>query len=122
MAEPDELTRALGEAVADLARAASTDPAHPDRLSQAGATAIASLRSFAAHPASRQPPAGSADPLRDARHDVRAAAQTVLAQLELISLAWPSWDKATRDEVVEELEDAGRELSRQVRVCTGEAP
>jgi hypothetical protein len=48
-----------------------------------------------------------------ARHDVRAAAQAVLAQLELISIAWPAWDAATRSETLGELEESTRQLVDQ---------
>ena len=48
---------------------------------------------------------GVADPLREARHDVRAAAQAVLGQLELIGLAWTSWDAEAQAAVLGELEE-----------------
>jgi hypothetical protein len=47
------------------------------------------------------------------RHDVRAAAQAVLAQLELIGIAWPAWDAATRGEMLGEVEESTRLLVDQ---------
>lgn len=122
MEEADELVRALGDAGLALEAEPSTDPADPARLSRVGAGAVASLLSFEGHLASGRPPIGAADPLREARHDVRAAAQTVLAQLELISLAWAAWDGPTRAVVIDELEDAADELERQVEGCIAAAP
>jgi len=45
----------------------------------------------------------------------------VLGQLELIGLAWASWDTAMRIEMVDEVEAASRELTEQARRFTGEA-
>ncbi|MGA8015028.1 MAG: hypothetical protein WCB85_03830, partial [Candidatus Dormiibacterota bacterium] len=92
------------------------------RLARAGAAAVEALRHFDAHPVSTRPGAGAVDPHRDERHDIRAAAQTVLAQLELIGLAWPSWNAGSRQTVLQELADASRELEELVRRSTASPP
>jgi hypothetical protein len=64
---------------------------------------------------------GVPDPLREARHDVRAAAQAVLGQLELIGLAWTSWDAEAQAAVLGELEESCRELADEAGRFTREA-
>jgi hypothetical protein len=117
MSEVAELERALAEAVARLAGVPDPDPRQQDVVARAGAAALRSLRRFDAHPVSLRPEGGGADPLRDVRHDVRSAAQTVLAQLELITLAWSSWDQAVRTELLDDLEESGRRLAGDVERC-----
>lgn len=101
------------------ARAAVDGPApgpreDANRVSAAGGRAVAALRRFEAHPGSRRPPAGPVDDLRDARHDVRATAQTVLAQLELIRIAWDGWKAAQRATALHDLERAAQEAGGAV--------
>lgn len=118
VSEVAELERALAEATAVLAEGPAPDPRQQELLARAGADAVRHFRRFEVHPASLRPAAAAtADPLRDARHDVRAAAQTVLAQLELINLAWSRWDAATRAELLDDLEESGRRLADDVERC-----
>ena len=116
------MERAVAEAAAVVSGGTSGDPGEAARLVRAGAAALEALRQFDAHPVSTRPGAGAADPHREQRHDVRAAAQTVLAQLELIGLAWPSWNGGSRQTVLGELDDASRELEELVSRCTASPP
>lgn len=118
VSETQELERAVAEAAAAVRGETSGDPDEAARLAHAGAAAVEALRRFDAHPVSTRPGAGAVDPHRDQRHDVRAAAQTVLAQLELIGLAWSSWNAGSRQTLLQELDDASRELEELVRRCT----
>jgi hypothetical protein len=120
MADVEDLEQAVADATAALTSEAGADSVGAGRVAHAGAVAVADYRRFDAHSVSKRPPEGSTtDPHREARHAVRAAAQTVLAQLELITLAWTAWDPPTRDEMVHELEAAGRELGERVRQLVG---
>ncbi len=122
VSESEEMERAVAEAAAVVRGGTSGDPGEAVRLAQAGAAAVEALRHFDAHPVSTRPGAGAVDPHRDERHDIRAAAQTVLAQLELIGLAWPSWNAGSRQTVLQELADASRELEELVRRSTASPP
>lgn len=102
----------------DAARAAAdqgtpTDRGVAGRLARAGTTAIEALQACEAQATWFRPAAGDPDPQLAARHDVRAAAQAVLAQLELIGIAWPAWDAVTRSEMLGELEESTRQLAHQ---------
>jgi hypothetical protein len=90
-----------------------TDPHVVERLASSGTAALLALRSCEARETWFRPAAGEPDPQLVTRHDVRAAAQAVLAQLELIGIAWPAWDAATRGEMLGELEEASRQLVAQ---------
>ena len=117
--EAEKLERALELARAVVVEVIPSGLDVPGRLGWAGSTAVESLRACESRPA-WSPPAGALDLLRGARHDVRAAAQSVLGQLELIGLAWPSWDEATRSVMIDELEADSRQLMDQARRFTGE--
>ena len=116
------MERAVAEAAAVVSGRTSGDPGEAARLARAGAAAVEALRRFDAHPVSTRPAAGAVDPHREQRHDIRAAAQTVLAQLELIVLAWPSWNGGPRQTILSELDDASRELEELVSRCTASPP
>jgi len=88
-----------------------TDPHVVERLASSGTAALLALRSCEARETWFRPAAGEPDPQLVTRHDVRAAAQAVLAQLELIGIAWTAWDAATRAETLGELEDSTRQLA-----------
>ena len=75
--------------------------------------ALDAARAAAAQATWFRPAAGAPDPQLLTRHDVRAAAQAVLAQLELIGIAWPAWDAVTRSEMLGELEESTRQLVDQ---------
>ena len=117
--EAEKLERALELARAVVVEVAPSGLDVPGRLGWAGSSAVESLRACELRPA-WSPPAGALDLLRGARHDVRAAAQSVLGQLELIGLAWRSWDEETRSVMLDELEADSRELMDQARRFTGE--
>ncbi|MGD0833418.1 MAG: hypothetical protein ABSA40_03200 [Candidatus Dormibacteria bacterium] len=117
MSEVAELERAMAEAAAAMAGAPGADPRQQEMVARAASAAVRSFRRFEAHPASLRPPGGTQDPLRDLRHDVRSAAQTVLAQLEMIGLAWSSWDAAMRAELLDDLTDSERRLAADVDRC-----
>lgn len=115
MSEVADLERAVEGASAAVAAGTAGDAGAVARVARAGAAALAIYRRFEASPLARRPRDGAtADRTRMARHDVRAAAQGVLAQLELITLAWMSWNATTRDAMLGELEAAGVELERTV--------
>jgi hypothetical protein len=115
--EVDDMETAVALAQRAVAAGAG-DRRAAERLTQAGTAALDALRSFTSHPLSMRPPEGApADPLRERRHDVRAAAQTVLSQLELMAMAWRSWSRDTRGAVLDELDEAAGELTRQVDGC-----
>jgi hypothetical protein len=102
----------------DAARAAAdqgtpADRGVDDRLARAGTTAIEILQACEAQATWFRPAAGAPDPQLLTRHDVRAAAQAVLAQLELIGIAWPAWAAVTRSEMLGELEESTRQLVDQ---------
>ncbi len=109
-----ELERAVVSARAAVDGPAPGPREDADRLSTTGARALASLRRFETHPASLRPPGGAPDELGNARHDVRAAMQTVLAQLELIPIAWDGWKAAQRATALKDLERAEREVGGAV--------
>ena len=95
------------------AMAAADQGTPTDRLARAGTAAILALAACEAQATWFRPAAGAPDPQMASRHDVRAAAQAVLAQLELIGIAWPAWDAATRGEMLGELEESTRLLVDQ---------
>ena len=121
MSDSEALEWALQEAKAAVNPGGSPDPEVSDRVARAGAAAVEGLRSCEARPAWRLQLPGVPDPLREARHDVRAAAQAVLGQLELIGLAWTSWAFDARAAVLGELEDSCRELADEAVRFTREA-
>ncbi len=115
VSEVADLERAVDDASAAVAADSANDAGAVARVARAGAAALAIYRRFEASPLVRGPRDGTAaDRTRVARHDIRASAQGVLAQLELITLAWMSWNATTRDAMLGELEAAGVELERTV--------
>lgn len=111
----------MADASATLAPEAGNGAVARGRLTDAGAAALAALRRFDRSPLSHPPEAGAGeDTAREGRHDVRAAAQGVLAQLELIALAWRSWSASTRDAMLDELGGAAADLEQRVRHLLGE--
>ncbi len=115
MSEVADLERAVDGASAAVAAGAAGVAGAVARVARSGAAALAVYRRFEASPLARRPRDGDvADRTRMARHDVRAAAQGVLAQLELITLAWMSWDATTRDAMLGELEAASADLEQRV--------
>lgn len=120
VSEVSDLEQAVADAVETLTAPADAHPGSARLVGLAGEGAVRALRRFQAHPASRRPGEGGPDPLKELRHDVRAAAQTVLAELELIALGWPSWDDSTRDGMLGELADACRLLDGLVDRCVGD--
>ena len=105
-------TDALEGALQAARVAADADPSpDPGGLARAGSAAIEGLRRCESHPAWRLQIPGEPDPLMDTRHGIRAAAQEVLEQLELIKLAWPRSDPAARGEMLAEVEAAGQRLT-----------
>jgi hypothetical protein len=109
VSDATELERAVSVARATVDGPAPGPREDAQRLSAVGARAVDTLRRFEAHPASGRPPEGAQDDLGDSRHDVRAAAQTVLAQLELIRIAWDGWKAAQRAAALTDLERAADE-------------
>jgi hypothetical protein len=121
VSDAEALTWALQAARTAADQGASADQHILDRMARAGTTALETLLSCESHVAWNRPAAGTPDPLRVARHDVRSAAQAVLGQLELIGIAWPSWDAATQSQMLGELEESSRQLADQARRFTREA-
>jgi len=115
VSDTEALEWALQAATTAADHGATSDLHVSERVAQAGSAAIESLRSCETHPAWRLQMPGVPDPLLETRHDVRAAAQAVLGQLELIGLAWASWDRSTQSEMLGELEDSSRELASQAQ-------
>jgi hypothetical protein len=110
VSEAAELQRAVASARAAVDGSAPRHGEEVERLAAAGGRAVAWLRRFEAHPASLRPPVGAPDDLREVRHDLRSAAQTVLAQLDLIAIAWRGWDAAQREVALADLEGAEEEV------------
>ncbi|MGD1053090.1 MAG: hypothetical protein ABR950_04605 [Candidatus Dormibacteria bacterium] len=113
MSDAEALEWALRAAREAADQVTPTDPHVVERLASSGTAALLALRSCEARETWFRPAAGEPDPQLVTRHDVRAAAQAVLAQLELIGIAWPAWDAATRGEMLGELEEASRQLVAQ---------
>jgi hypothetical protein len=113
VSDAEALEWALKAARAAANEGTPTDRHVAGRLARAGTTAIRALQACEAQETWFRPAAGAPDPHLVARHDVRAAAQAVLAQLELIGIAWPAWDAATRSETLGELEESTRQLVDQ---------
>jgi hypothetical protein len=107
----EALEWALRAATTAAGQGASPDSRLSERMAQVGTAAIESLRNCETHPAWRLQMPGAPDPMLETRHNVRAAAQEVLGQLELIGLAWSSWDEPTRGEMLADLERVARELT-----------
>ncbi len=110
VSDAEALGWALDAAKAAAGQGAGDDLSATDRLARAGTTAIEAMQACEARATWYRPGAGAPDPQLVARHDVRAAAQAVLAQLELIGIAWPAWDASTRSEMLSELEESTRQL------------
>jgi hypothetical protein len=110
VSDTEALEWALKAAKAAADEGTPTDRHVLDRLERAGATALQALQACEAQATWFRPAAGDPDPQLLTRHDVRAATQAVLAQLELIGIAWAAWDAATRAETLGELEDSTRQL------------
>ncbi|MGO8686977.1 MAG: hypothetical protein ACLQT7_07305 [Candidatus Dormibacteria bacterium] len=126
MSDSEALGWALQAAQAATEQAATEQAAPParagaERVARAGSAAVEALLSCESLPAWRLQMPGVPDPMRAARHEVRSAAQMVLGQLELIGLAWDSWDAATREEMLGELEEASRQLAEDAGRFTGDA-
>ena len=121
MSDSEALGWALEAARAATDLSTSPDQDGPGRVARAGSAAVEALLSCESRPAWRLQMPGVPDPMRAARHEVRSAAQMVLGQLELIGLAWASWDAATRGEMLDQLEAASQQLADQARRFTGEA-
>jgi hypothetical protein len=119
VSDSEALGWALQAATAALDQSASPEQDGAGRVARAGSSAVEALVSCESRPAWRLQMPGVPDPMRAARHEVRSAAQMVLGQLELIGLAWTSWDTATRGEMLDQLEDASRQLGEQARRFTG---
>jgi hypothetical protein len=116
----DDLALAVAAARARLEGVAGAGPADAARLVSAGEAGLRAMRRFERRAVSASPPATGPDEAgRRARHDVNAAAQTVLAQLELIALAWESWDPPTRDGMLDGLEASVAELAEEVARAPG---
>jgi len=113
VSDAEALELALQAATAAADQGTPTDRHVADRLARAGTAAIEALAACEAQATWFRPAAGAPDPQMASRHDVRAAAQAVLAQLELIGIAWPAWDAATRGEMLGELEESTRLLVDQ---------
>jgi len=113
VSDTEALEWALKAARAAADEGTPTDRHVADRLARAGTTAIEALQACEQQATWFRPEAGAPDPQLVTRHDVRTAAQAVLAQLELIGIAWPAWDAATRAETLGELEDSTRQLVEQ---------
>jgi hypothetical protein len=113
VSDAEALEWALQAAVAAADQGAPTDRHVADRLARSGTAAIEALAACEARETWFRPAAGAPDPQLVARQDVRAATQAVLAQLELIGIAWPAWDAVTRSERLGELEEATRRLVDQ---------
>jgi hypothetical protein len=113
VSDAEALESALRAARAAADEGTPTDRHVADRVARAGTAAIRALQACEAQATWFRPAAGAPDPQLVTRHDVRSASQAVLAQLELIGIAWPAWDAATRGEMLGELEEATRELIEQ---------
>jgi hypothetical protein len=120
MSDSEALGWALQSALTAADQALPPDRDGADRMARVGAAAMESLLGCESRPGWRLQMPGVPDPMRAARHEVRAAAQMVLGQLELIGLAWASWDAATRAEMLDQLEDSGRQLTDHARQFTAD--
>ena len=107
------IEKAGAGARAALSGAAGATASDAQRLARAEQAAQEALQRFDRHPASSPPSsaATSGDPHRRIRHDIRAASQAVLNRLELIGLAWSSWDATQREAALLDLEGATEELA-----------
>jgi hypothetical protein len=121
MSDSEAMGWALQAATTAVGQDGSPEQDGGGRVERAGSAAVEALLSCEARPAWRLQMPGVPDPMRNARHEVRAAAQAVLGQLELIGLAWASWDPATRTEMLEQLEESCRQLDEQAQRFTGDA-
>ncbi len=113
VSDAEALEWALQAALAAAKQGTPTDRHVADRLARSGTAATVALTACEARATWFRPAAGAPDPQLVARHDVRTAAQAVLAQLELIGIAWPAWDAVTRSEMLGELEESARQLVDQ---------
>lgn len=113
VSDTEALEWALKAAVAAADQGAPTDRHVAGRVARSGTAAIEAVAGCEARGTWFRPAAGDPDPQLVARHDVRAAAQAVLAQLELIGIAWPAWDAVTRSEMLGELEESTCQLVDQ---------